>query len=218
MWHFVNCTSSPEPGAESSADSFSAMCLSAPSSWRNTLGLSSSSDSGTESCPGSPSGMTSAVDVSMHQCKIGAWTKNTDMAKSANALSAARRSSRETREASSNAARTLAVVFCKQGKRHAHAPSVGKNSCHLAQATKHAPAHAERLFVYRAGSAIQWSKYGTGSPFSAALSSQDACGTRPTERRLFSGIPSRNCGRILSRISSRECHGATTGRKATNGA
>jgi len=56
MFHFVNCTSSPEPVAESLADSFSAMCQSAPSSWRNTLGLSSSSDNGTDSCPGSPSG------------------------------------------------------------------------------------------------------------------------------------------------------------------
>ena len=56
MFHFVNCTSSPEPVAESLADSFSAMCQSAPSSWRNTLGLSCSSDSETDSCPGSPSG------------------------------------------------------------------------------------------------------------------------------------------------------------------
>jgi hypothetical protein len=56
MFHFVNCTSSPEPVAESLADSFSAMCQSAPSNWRNTLGLSCSSDSVTESCPGSPSG------------------------------------------------------------------------------------------------------------------------------------------------------------------
>jgi hypothetical protein len=58
MWHFVNCTSSPEPGAESSADSFSAMCQSAPLNWRNTLGLSSSSGSGTASSPGSPCGTT----------------------------------------------------------------------------------------------------------------------------------------------------------------
>ena len=56
MFHFVNCTSSPEPVAESSADSFSAMCQSAPSSWKATLGLSSSSDNGTDSFPGSPSG------------------------------------------------------------------------------------------------------------------------------------------------------------------
>ena len=59
MFHFVNCTSSLEPVAESSADSFSAMSLCAPSSWRNTLGLSCSSDSVTESCPGSPSGTMS---------------------------------------------------------------------------------------------------------------------------------------------------------------
>ena len=57
MFHFVNYTSSPEPVAESSADSFSAMCQSAPSSWKATLGLSCSSDNGTDSCPGSPSGM-----------------------------------------------------------------------------------------------------------------------------------------------------------------
>ncbi len=60
MFHFVNCTSSPEPEAESSADSFAAMSLCAPSSWRNTLGASSSNASETASCPGSPSGMTFA--------------------------------------------------------------------------------------------------------------------------------------------------------------
>jgi len=58
MFHFVNCTSSPEPVEESSADCFAAMSRCAPSSWRNTLGVSSSNASETESCPGSPSGMT----------------------------------------------------------------------------------------------------------------------------------------------------------------
>lgn len=212
-WHFLQ-EQEEASWVESSLDGApSALWKSMPSAQDDSC-----SDKMKGTCHRSPYGMMFVVDDSMNQCIMSAWTKNTDMAKSANALSAARRLSRETRGASSNAARTLAVAFSKQGKRHAHAPSVGKNSCHLAQATKHAPAHAEQLFVYRGGSAIQWSKYGTGSPFSAALSSQDACGTRPTEQCRFSGIPSRNCGRILSRISSQECHGATTGREATNGA
>ena len=63
MFHFVNCISSLVPVAESSADSFSAMCASAPLSWRNTLGLSSSSASETGSCLGSPCGMMSAPSM-----------------------------------------------------------------------------------------------------------------------------------------------------------
>ena len=59
-WHFVNSTYSQEPGAESSAESFSDMSLCAPSNWRHTLGLSCSSVSEMESCPGSPCGTMSA--------------------------------------------------------------------------------------------------------------------------------------------------------------
>lgn len=46
-----------EQGEESSAECFSGMSRCAPSSWRNTLGLSSSSASEMGSCPGSPCGM-----------------------------------------------------------------------------------------------------------------------------------------------------------------
>lgn len=59
MEDFVSYTFLQGQGEESSADSFSDMFRSAPSNWRNTLGVSSSSASGTESCPGSPCGMTS---------------------------------------------------------------------------------------------------------------------------------------------------------------
>ena len=67
MWHFLkdyeNCISSVGQGGEFSADSFSVMCQSAPSSWRNTLGVSCSSASGTESCPGSLSGTMFALST-----------------------------------------------------------------------------------------------------------------------------------------------------------
>ena len=66
MFHFVNSTSSPEQVGESLEDSFSAMCQSAPSNWKRTLGLSCSSDSGTGSYPGSPSGMMSAPLMGNH--------------------------------------------------------------------------------------------------------------------------------------------------------
>lgn len=58
MYHFVKCTSSPGPGEESSAESFADMSACAPSSWTATVEKSCSSDSETESCPGSQSGMT----------------------------------------------------------------------------------------------------------------------------------------------------------------
>lgn len=60
MWHFIIpldlSTSSPEQEAESLETSFLGMCQSAPSNWKNTLGLSCSSDSATGSCHGSLSG------------------------------------------------------------------------------------------------------------------------------------------------------------------
>lgn len=158
------------------------------------------------------------VEIFIGQRKMRAWTKNTDTAKSANALSAARHSHRETRGASNNVARTPAVVLFKQGRRHAPALSAAKRFCRLALDTKHAPANVEPFFACPAGSLTPWSKSETGLPCFAAHSLQDACGTRPTERHRFSGIRLRNCGRTLRRISSLECRGKTTGRGLTNGA
>lgn len=56
-YHFVNSTYSVERAVVSSAESFVAMCQSAPLSWRNTLGLSCSNASAMESSHGSPCGM-----------------------------------------------------------------------------------------------------------------------------------------------------------------
>ena len=163
-------------------------------------------------------GMTFAIDIFRYQRKMCVWTKNTDTAKSATALSAAKHLRRETKEVSSSAARTLAVVLSKQGRRLDPALSAEKHSYRLAQTTKRAPVNVEPLFAYLAGSLTQWSKFGAGLPCSAAHSLQDACGTRPTERHRFSGIRLRNYGRTLKRTSSQECRGTTTERGATNGA
>jgi hypothetical protein len=130
----------------------------------------------------------------------------------------ANRSSHETREARNNAARMPAVVFSKQGRRFVHAPSAGKSFCHLAQDTKRAPANAERLFAYRAGSSIQWSKFGNDSPCSAVRLLQGAYEIRPIEQQRFSDIRSKSFGHTLRSISRLVCHGTTTGRESTNGA
>lgn len=172
----------------------------------------------TESCRVSRYGTTCAIDISMYRRKMDAWTKNTDTAKSVNAPSVANRSSHETREARNNAAQMPAVVFSKQGRRLVHAPSAGKSFCHLAQDTKRAPANAERLFAYRAGSSIQWSKFGTDSPCSAVRLLQGAYVIRPTEQQRFSDIRSKSFGHTLRSISRPVCRGTTTGRGATNGA
>lgn len=158
------------------------------------------------------------VDLSVDQRRMCRWKKNTDTAKSANALFAARHSSQEIREASNNAARMPAVEFFKQGKRFALAPSAEKNSCRLVQAMKHAPENVERLFVCRAGSSIQWSMCETGLPSFAVRSLRGACVTRRTERRRSLGILSRNCAPTLKPISRLACHGAITAKEAKNGA
>ena len=163
-------------------------------------------------------GVTCAVDISRYQRKMYEWTKNTDTANGANALSVAIHSSHETRGASSNAARTHVVVFFKQGRRHAPALSAGRRFCRLALDTKHAPENVEPFFVCLAGSLTPWSKSESGWPCFAVQPLQGACGTRQTERRRFSGIRLRNCGRTLRRISSQACRGKTTGRGLTNGA
>lgn len=167
---------------------------------------------------GSRSAPMFGVDLSVGQRKMCRWIKNTDTAKSVNAPSVANRSSHETREARNNAARMPAVVFSKQGRRFVHAPSAGKSFCHLAQDTKRAPANAERLFAYRAGSSIQWSKFGNDSPCSAVRLLQGAYGIRPIEQQRFSDIRSKSFGHTLRSISRLVCRGTTTGRGATNGA
>ena len=167
---------------------------------------------------GAPSGMMFAIAISLCQRKMEVWTKNTDMAKSANARSAAMRSSHETRIASNNAAQTLVVAFFKHGRRLALALSAGKHFCRLAQNTKRAPANAEQHSGYRAGSSIQWSKCETGLPFSVALLSQDALEIRQTGLPRCLGIRWSNYGRTLRRISRPECHGKTTAKGWKNGA
>lgn len=153
-----------------------------------------------------------------HHSKMMEWKKNTGTAKSANARFAERHSSRETREANSNAARMPVAVFFKQRRRREFAQSALKNFYRLVQVTKHVPVRAELLFVRCAKRLTQWSKCGKDSPCSAAQSLQDVCGTRQTERPYFSGIQLRSCERILKRISSMGCRGTTMARGSTNGA
>ena len=60
MWHYVNYTSSQEQAEGCSADCFSDMFQSAPSSWKNTLAKSCCSANEMESYHGSRSGTTPA--------------------------------------------------------------------------------------------------------------------------------------------------------------
>lgn len=162
--------------------------------------------------------MMFVIDISVHWRRMGEWTKGTDTERRENVPSAAISSLRGTRVASSNAARMRAVASCKRERRFAPAQHVARNSCRQDLATRRAPVHAEPFSGYRAENLTQWSRCETGSPFFAALSLLGAYGTRPTELRRFSDIRSRNCAPTLKLISRLECHGATTARKAKNGA
>ena len=212
-WHFSRAL----VGAYSERIS-SDLCRFVLSNEMSTVDVFSCDGSAMGICQRSRYGMTFAIDISMYRRKMDAWIKNTDTAKSVNAPSVANRSSHETREARNNAARMPAVVFSKQGRRFVHAPSAGKSFCHLAQDTKRAPANAERLFAYRAGSSIQWSKFGNDSPCSAVRLLQGAYEIRPIEQQRFSDIRSKSFGHTLRSISRLVCHGTTTGRESTNGA
>lgn len=163
-------------------------------------------------------GMMLVIDISIGRRKMDLWTKNTDTAKSANAPSAEIHSSHETKGASSNVAQMPAVAFFRQEKRRAPVLSAAMNSFPLDQNMRRVPAHAERRFVCRAGSSIRWSKLGIVLLSFAAQSLHGVCVTKRTEQRRFSGTRSMNYERTLNCISSKECRGTTTEKKATNGA
>ena len=83
---------------------------------------------------------------------------------------------------------------------------------------RHVPVNVGPFSGYHEESLTQWSKCETDSPFSVVLSLPGACGTRQTERRLFSGIRSRNCAPISKPILRLECRGTTMAREEKNGA
>ena len=128
--------------------------------------------------------------------------KNTDMAKSANALSAAGvQTAARQRETSSNAAQTLAVAFSNKENLRSCAVC-GKEFLPSRPGYEHAPAHGTTLRLSRRSDPMVEVRNRLAvfccSLIARCLREQDQ-----TERCRFSGIPSRNCGRILSRISSR---------------
>lgn len=163
-------------------------------------------------------GMTCAIDIFTYQRKIGAWTKNTDTAKSATALYAGSHSSHETKGACNNAAQTLVAGLFRQRRRPALARSAECNFFHLDLNTKPVPVHAGRCCASLAERPIRWLKSESALLSSVARSLQGVCATRQTELLRFSGIRLKHCGLILKRISSQECHGTTTEKGMTNGA
>ena len=163
-------------------------------------------------------GTTCAIDIFTYQRKIGAWTKNTDTAKSAAALYVGSHSSHETRGACKNAAQTLVAGLFRQRRRPAIARSAECNFSHLDLNAKPVPVHAGRCCASLAERSIRWLKSESALLSSVARSLQGVCATRQTELLRFSVIRLRNCGLILNRISSQGCHGTTTGKGMTNGA
>ena len=147
------------------------------------------------------------------QCKMSAWTKNTDMAKSANALSAARRSNRETgsqQQCCSNAA----VVSPNK-----------ESDTPIALSRERIPAVSPRLRnmlprMRNSSSSIaqeapiQWSKYGTGLAVFCTLSVARCLRNKTDKNGVASQVFRRGTGRILSRISARMSWG-NYGREAT---
>ena len=163
-------------------------------------------------------GMTFAIDIPIHHSKMGAWIKNTDTAKSATALYAGSHSSHETKGACNNAAQTLVAGLFRQRRRPAPARSAECNFFHLDLNTKPVPVHAGQCCASLAERPIRWLKSESAFLSSVARSLQGVCATRQTELLRFSGIRLKHCGLILKRISSQECHGATTEKGMTNGA
>ena len=203
---------------EYSQDTSSDGAQSAPLNMNTMPLLHSSSAKMMEFCSRSRSGMTFAIDISVHQRKMCTWTKNTGTEMRENALFAAKNLPRATRVARSNVARMPAVEFFKQEKRFVPALSAARNSCHPGRDTRRVLVRAEPLLGCRAGSLIRWSMCETSLQCFAAQLLQGVCGTRQTERRRFLVTRSRNCARTLKPISRKECHGTTTGRDSTNGA
>jgi len=163
-------------------------------------------------------GMTYAIDIFTYQRKIGAWTKNTDTAKSAAALYVGSHSSHETRGACKNAAQTLVAGLFRQRRRPAIARSAECNFSHLNLDTKPVPVHAGRCCASLAERSIRWLKSESALLSSVARPLQGVCATRQTELLRLSVIRLKNCGLILNRISSQGCHGTTTEKGMTNGA
>ena len=163
-------------------------------------------------------GMTYAIDIFTYQRKIGAWTKNTDTAKSATALYAGSHSSHETKGAFNNAAQTLVAGLFRQRRRPALARSAECNFSHLNLDTKPVPVHAGRCCASLAERSIRWLKSESALLSSVARPLQGVCATRQTELLRLSVIRLKNCGLILNRISSQGCHGTTTEKGMTNGA
>ena len=203
---------------EFSAQCFSDTGLSALLNTTPTPDQSYWPDKTTEHSRLSRFGMTYAIDIFTYQRKIGAWTKNTDTAKSAAALYVGSHSSHETRGACKNAAQTLAAGLFRQRRRPAIARSAECNSSHPDLNAKPVPVHAGRCCAYLAERSIRWLKSESALLSSVARSLQGVCATRQTELLRFSVIRLRNCGLILNRISSQGCHGTTTGKGMTNGA
>lgn len=172
----------------------------------------------TDACRLSRSGMTFVVVNSKCRYRMDAWIKNTDTAKCGTALSAAHHLHRETRVQCNNAAQTLVVARCRQGKRNGHAQSAERRSFHRAQDTKPVPANAGRRSGSRAEPLIQWSKSGSGLRCFAARPSLDAFATRQTAPPYCLDILSMHYGHTLRRISRPECHGKTTAKGWINGA
>lgn len=163
-------------------------------------------------------GMTYAIDIFTYKRKIGAWTKNTDTAKSAAALYVGSHSSHETRGACKNAAQTLVAGLFRQRRRPAIARSAECNFSHLNLDTKPVPVHAGRCCASLAERSIRWLKSESALLSSVARPLQGVCATRQTELLRLSVIRLKNCGLILNRISSQGCHGTTTEKGMTNGA
>jgi hypothetical protein len=218
MEAYANSPSSPGLVAEYSAG----ICLdgepSAQSSWTPTQQAFLSHGKTTGFSRLSRFGMTCAIDIFTYQRKIGAWTKNTDTAESATALYAGSHSSHETKGACKNAAQPLVAGLFRQRRRPALARSAECNFFQLDLNTNPVPVHAGRCCASLAERSIRWLKSESALLSSVARSLQGVCATRQTELLRFSVIRLRNCGLILNRISSQECHGTTTEKGMTNGA
>lgn len=114
--------------------------------------------SATDCCRPFQFGTTCAIDIFIYQRKIGAWTKNTDTAKSATALYAGSHSSHETKGACNNAAQTIVAGLFRQRRLPALARSAECNFFHLDLNTKPVPVHAGRCCGSLAERSIRWLK------------------------------------------------------------
>lgn len=212
-WHFSRALV-----ADYSAHISSESLRYALSSEMSTVDLFSPSDKTTGICHDSRFGMTRAIAFFMGRCKMGAWIKNTDMAKRATASSAESCSRQETKEANRSAARMLAVAFFKRVKPQGCAQSALKSLSHHALAMRHAQEHAVQSCGFHEERSTQWLMSGRGLPFSPVRSSQDVSETKQIERQCYLVTRLKSFAPTLRRTSSRVCRGTTTGKGLTNGA